>query len=78
MRLPRFKSAELLLLGSLELIEAGMKPSEAVVCGAISEDDHEAVLLTLGVDSFTELNRMSEDALRELLLPFSLRSSRPS
>lgn len=75
MQLPRFKSAELLLLGALELVEAGMKPSEAVRCGAASPADEDAVLLTLGVDSLTELNRMSMDDLRDLLEPYALRSS---
>lgn len=76
-QLPRFKSAELLLLGALELIEAGMKPSEAIRCGAVSPGDEDAVLLTLGVGSLTELNRMSPGMLRELLEPYSLRSSHP-
>lgn len=75
---PTVKPAQGLLLGALELIENGMKPSDAVTCGGTDdENDEAAVAYTLGISSVRMLDKMSYLELKKLLEPFSIKSSRP-
>jgi hypothetical protein len=71
---PEIRAAQQLLLGALELIEAGMRPSDAVSCSD-SEEDAEAVAYTLGISNLRLLDKMSYDELRVLLEPFSIKPS---
>ncbi len=72
MKKPKIKAAQNLLLGALELIENGMKPSDAVTCGTDCEEDEEAVAYTLGVSSLRNLDKMSRGELRRLLTQYSI------
>jgi len=69
------EAAQRLLLGALELIENGMKPSDAVTCGA-SEEEESAVAFTLGLGNLRDLDEMSYTSLRRILEPYSIKSSR--
>jgi len=75
MKKPEIREAQRLLLGALELIENGMKPSDAVTCGTDSEEDEEAVAFTLGVSNLRHLDQMDYSALKRMLEPYSIKSA---
>lgn len=57
---------ERFLIGAWDMIEAGMKPSDAVACG-VAKHMHAGLAEFLGVKSLLALDRMSEGSLRRLL-----------
>lgn len=57
---------ERMLIGAWNMIEGGMKPSDAVTVG-VEPFQHTALVNHLGVSSLRALDRMSESALRRLL-----------
>lgn len=59
-----------LLIGVWNLIETGMRPSDAVVVG-LDSDETAGLVHLLGVSSVTSLDQMSEDALRRLFGPYA-------
>lgn len=65
------KYLEPFLIGALDMVQAGMRPSDAVSIGA-SDEEAEGLAHFLGVGSLHELDRMSPDGLRELLQPYAL------
>lgn len=65
------------LIGALDMIEAGMKPSDAVVCGA-EPHEIEGLPKILGVRSLRALNRMSFEDLAGLLQRYSISSIQSS
>lgn len=62
---------ERFLIGVMEMIECGIKPSDAVTCD-VPERVQWRMAKHLGVRSLRDLDRMSEDDLRRLFGPSSL------
>ncbi len=56
---------ERFLIGVWDMIDNGMKPSDAVTCD-VPEHVQPKLLSFLGVRSLKQLDRMSEDGLRRL------------
>lgn len=62
---------ERFLIGVWDMIDNGMKPSDAVACD-VPDHVQPKLLKFLGVSSLKQLDRMSEDGLRRLFGSSSL------
>jgi hypothetical protein len=62
---------ERFLIGVMEMVDNGMKPSDAVTCD-VPDHVQPKLMSFLGVRSLKQLDRMSEDGLRRLFGPASL------
>ena len=59
------------LIGALDMVHAGMKPSDAVSVGATLEDEA-GLARFLGVRSLRDLDTMPDIGLWRLLQPYAL------